>query len=58
MTPDERKAYLSEFEEAERNGKPKKGSLLEKLIERGNRKTEEQLAREAREREAAQASRV
>jgi hypothetical protein len=53
MTPEERKAYLEEFEEAERTGKPKKGSLLEKLIERGNRKTEEQLEREAREREMA-----
>ncbi|KAF2198754.1 hypothetical protein GQ43DRAFT_474252 [Delitschia confertaspora ATCC 74209] len=49
MSPDERKAYLAEFEEAERTGHAKKGSLLERLIERGNRKTEEQLAREARE---------
>jgi len=45
MPPDERKAYLEEFEEAEKTGHPKKGSLLEKLIERGNRKTEEQFGR-------------
>ena len=43
MSLEERKAYLAEFEEAEKTGQPKKGSLLEKLIERGNRKTEEEV---------------
>lgn len=51
MTPEEREAYLKEFEEAERTGVPKKGSLIDKLIERGNRRTEEQLLRESAERE-------
>ncbi|KAF2116896.1 hypothetical protein BDV96DRAFT_645296 [Lophiotrema nucula] len=44
MSPDEREKYLKEFEEAEKTGTPKKGSLIERLIERGNRKTEEELA--------------
>ncbi|KAF2177237.1 hypothetical protein K469DRAFT_644737 [Zopfia rhizophila CBS 207.26] len=52
MSPEERAQYLKEFEEAERTGGPKKGSLLDKLIERGNRRTQEQLAQEARDREA------
>lgn len=55
MSPAEREAYLKEFEEAERTGEPKKGSLLEKLIARGNKRTEEQIAREAGEKEAARA---
>lgn len=49
MSPDEREKYLKEFEDAEREGGPKKGSLLERLIERGNRKTEEQIERETRD---------
>jgi len=42
-----------EIEEAEKHGydQGKPGSFLNKLIAHGNRKTEEQLAREARERE-------
>ncbi|KAF2798911.1 hypothetical protein K505DRAFT_357092 [Melanomma pulvis-pyrius CBS 109.77] len=52
MNPAERDAYIKDLEEAEKTGAPKKGSFLDKLIERGNKKTEEQLAREAREREA------
>jgi len=51
MTPDERDRYIKEMEEAEKTGAPKKGSFLDRLIERGNRRTEEQLEREARERE-------
>ncbi|KAF2465856.1 uncharacterized protein BDR25DRAFT_306372 [Lindgomyces ingoldianus] len=50
MSPDERDRYLKEFEEAEKMGTPKKGGFLDKLIERGNKKTEEQLEKEARER--------
>jgi len=30
MTPAEREAYLKEFEEADRTGTPKKGSLIER----------------------------
>ncbi|ORX97849.1 hypothetical protein BCR34DRAFT_496587 [Clohesyomyces aquaticus] len=52
MTPDERDRYIKELEEAETTGAPKKGSFLDKLIERGNRKTEEQLAREVKEKAA------
>ncbi|KAF2712747.1 hypothetical protein K504DRAFT_531798 [Pleomassaria siparia CBS 279.74] len=52
MNPGERETYTKELEEAEKTGAPKKGSFLDKLIERGNRKTEEELARDAREREA------
>ncbi|KAF1997719.1 hypothetical protein P154DRAFT_273688 [Amniculicola lignicola CBS 123094] len=43
MTPEERAAYLKDFEEAEKDGKPKRGSLIERLIERGNKKTEEEI---------------
>ncbi|KAF1851707.1 uncharacterized protein K460DRAFT_362451 [Cucurbitaria berberidis CBS 394.84] len=53
MPPNERVAYLKEFEDSDKHGEPKKGGLIEKLIARGNRKTEEQIEREAREREAA-----
>ncbi|KAF2263389.1 hypothetical protein CC78DRAFT_581478 [Lojkania enalia] len=50
MSPAEREKYLKEFEEAEKTGAPKKGSFLEKLIERGNKRTEDQLQQEAKER--------
>ncbi|KAF2873136.1 hypothetical protein BDV95DRAFT_605702 [Massariosphaeria phaeospora] len=52
MTPDERVKYLKDFDDAERSGIPKKGSLLERLIERGNKRTAEQLAAEERDRQA------
>lgn len=55
MTPAEREAYLKEFEEAEKTGEPKKGSLIDKLIARGNKKTEEEIERQAKERQAARA---
>ena len=48
MTPEERDAYLKDFEEAEQTGAPKKGSFLEKLIERGNKRTEDQIAKESK----------
>ena len=54
MPPQERVAYLQEFEESDKQDTPKKGGLIEKLIARGNKRTEEQLAREAKEREEAQ----
>ena len=54
MPPHERVAYLKEFEESDKADAPKKGGLIEKLIARGNKRTEEQLAREAKEREEAQ----
>jgi len=53
MPPSERVAYLKEFDESDKNDSPRKGGLIEKLIARGNRKTEEQIERETREREAA-----
>ena len=53
MPPSERVAYLKEFEDSDKNDTPKKGGLIEKLIARGNRKTEEQIEREMRERETA-----
>lgn len=53
MSPAERDAYIKDLEEAEKTGAPKKGSFLEKLIERGNRKTEEQLVKETEERQRA-----
>lgn len=53
MPPHERVAYLKEFEDSDKHDEPKKGGLIEKLIARGNRKTEEQIERETREREAA-----
>ncbi|KAF2654067.1 hypothetical protein K491DRAFT_694146 [Lophiostoma macrostomum CBS 122681] len=48
MDPKEREDYLKEFADAEKddNWTPKKGSLLEKLIARGNKKTEDELAAE------------
>ncbi|KAF2741161.1 hypothetical protein EJ04DRAFT_507573 [Polyplosphaeria fusca] len=52
MSPEEREKYLKEFDEAEQTGSAKKGSFLDKLIERGNKKTEEQITREAKEKEA------
>lgn len=54
MAPDERVAYLKEYDESDKHGEPKKGGLIEKLIARGNKRTEEQLAREHAERTAAQ----
>ena len=48
MDPKEREEYLKEFGEAEKddNWTPKKGSLLDKLIAKGNKKTEDELAAE------------
>ncbi|KAJ4989279.1 hypothetical protein SVAN01_05184 [Stagonosporopsis vannaccii] len=54
MSPDERVAYLKEYDESDKTGEPKKGGLIEKLIARGNKRTEEQLAREHAERTAGQ----
>jgi hypothetical protein len=47
MTPDERVKYLKEFDYAEKHGEAKKGSFLDKLIARGNKKTEDELREEA-----------
>lgn len=55
MAPADRIAYLKELDEADKDDAPKKGGLIEKLIARGNRKTEEQIERETREREEMQA---
>ncbi|KAF2634992.1 hypothetical protein P280DRAFT_412467 [Massarina eburnea CBS 473.64] len=52
MSPAEREAYIKEFEHAEKEDAPKKNSLIDKLIARGNKRTEEQLAQEQRERDA------
>lgn len=52
MSPAEREAYLKEFEDAEKEGEAKKGSLIDKLIARGNKRTEDQLIEEQRQREA------
>jgi len=51
------KHLQKEFAEAEKNGwaEGKPGSFLNKLIMHGNRKTEEEFARDAREAEAAKA---
>ena len=49
MTPDERIRYLKEYEHAEKHGEAKKGGFLDRLIASGNKKTEEQLRREAEE---------
>jgi hypothetical protein len=54
MTPDERVAYLQEYDDSDKHGEPKKGGLIEKLIARGNKRTEEQLEREHAERTAGQ----
>ena len=51
MPPQERVAYLKEFEDSDKHDTPKKGGLLEKLIARGNKKTEDQIAQEAKDRE-------
>jgi hypothetical protein len=56
MTPDERVAYLKEYDESDKHGEPKKGGLIEKLIARGNKRTEEQLEREHAERTARQSN--
>ncbi|KAJ4369181.1 hypothetical protein N0V83_006265 [Neocucurbitaria cava] len=56
MPPHERVAYLKEFEDSDKHDTPKKGGLIEKLIARGNKKTEEQIERETREREARDAA--
>jgi hypothetical protein len=48
MSPEERVRYLKEYEHAEKHGEPKKGSFLDRLISRGNKKTEEDLAAEAK----------
>ncbi|CBX93112.1 hypothetical protein IAQ61_008834 [Plenodomus lingam] len=52
MPPHERVAYLKEFEDSDKHDIPKKGGLLERLIARGNKRTEEQIERESREDEA------
>jgi hypothetical protein len=46
MDPKERADYLKEFEDAEKdeNWTPKKGSLLDRLIAKGNKKTEDEIA--------------
>lgn len=56
MPPQERVAYLKEFEDSDKQDTPKKGGLLEKLIARGNKRTEDQIERETKEREARQAA--
>ncbi|KAF2850952.1 hypothetical protein T440DRAFT_395883 [Plenodomus tracheiphilus IPT5] len=56
MPPHERVAYLKEFEDSDKHETPKKGGLLEKLIARGNKRTEEQIEREGREEEARRAA--
>ncbi|KAF2130984.1 hypothetical protein P153DRAFT_365606 [Dothidotthia symphoricarpi CBS 119687] len=53
MDPKDRVAYLQEYDHSDKHDSPKKGGLLEKLIARGNKRTEEQLEREQREREEA-----
>jgi hypothetical protein len=55
MTPAEREAYLKEWDETEKSEAAKKNGLIEKLIARGNKRTEEQLMQEQREREALRA---
>lgn len=52
MTPAEREAYLKEYEDGE-HFEPKKGSLIDKLISRGNKATEDQLRQENEARLAA-----
>lgn len=58
MTPAEREAYLKEWDETEKSDTAKKNGLIEKLIARGNKRTEDQLAQEHQEREALRASRA
>lgn len=55
MAPDERVKYLKEYDYAEKHGEPKKGSYLDKLIARGNKKTEDDLREEAELAEKARA---
>lgn len=47
MNPEERTRYLKEIEEAEKTGGVKKGSWLDRMIQQGNKRTEEQLKAEA-----------
>ncbi|KAF2273266.1 uncharacterized protein EI97DRAFT_436144 [Westerdykella ornata] len=53
LSPEERNTYLQEYEQAEREGYTKKGGFLEKLIARGNKKTEDEIAADAARAEAA-----
>ncbi|KAF1977777.1 hypothetical protein BU23DRAFT_596117 [Bimuria novae-zelandiae CBS 107.79] len=55
IPPEEREAYLKEYDEADKSGSHKQGGLIEKLIARGNKRTEDQLEAEVKEREAARA---
>jgi len=52
MTPAEREAYLKEWDETEKTDAAKKNGLIEKLIARGNKRTEDQLLQEQRDRDA------
>jgi hypothetical protein len=47
-------AYLKEYDDSDKTGEPRKGGLIEKLIARGNKRTEEQLAQEHAQRTAGQ----
>jgi hypothetical protein len=58
MTPAEREAYLKEWDETEKTDTAKKNGLIEKLIARGNKRTEDQLAQEMKEAEAQRAARA
>lgn len=58
MTPDERVRYLKDLDHAEKHGEPKKGSFLERLIARGNKKTEDEIAAEAQARAQAEHARL
>jgi hypothetical protein len=55
MSPAEREAYLKEWDETEKSDTAKKNGLIEKLIARGNKRTEEQLLQEQQERDALRA---
>jgi hypothetical protein len=55
MTPAEREAYLKEWDETEKTDQAKKNGLIEKLIARGNKRTEDQLLQEQKERDALRA---
>ena len=52
MSPAEREAYLKEYQDGD-HFEPKKGSLIDKLIARGNKATEDQLREEHEARLAA-----
>lgn len=54
LSPAEREAYLKEYND-EDDYEPKKGGLIDKLIAKGNKRTEDQLAKEHQEREALKA---